>query len=224
MVGDKNSRDDNSNSKRRADYNRRSVSNKITFQMSPEALARLTVAPPKKAKLPTTKSVILSDMIFQDPSLEARKNIQKNNKNRIRPPSNIDNYWKVFKDEVLLRWPEAQFSIELSAKDKGQLKKSISIYEAHQVLDMVRILVWDWETIRTSCFPFMPNRPRPTIENLWRHSGDLFPAINIGITDSREGRVSKYYERYVKVTHFVNTEKPKKSMLDRFRASRGKDD
>lgn len=153
-----------------------------------------------------------------DDCIEERKSIESKNKNNPLLPTNIKDYWIYFKSEVRKRWPEAKFPNDMTGKDRKQLRLSILDYEPEDVVEMIKVLVWDWEAVRCNCFPFMKNRPIPTIENLWKYHHDLFSCIGIGMTDTRESRVSNYKRKYVE-DNKDESDNDGGSMLDLFRAN-----
>lgn len=88
----------------------------------------------------------------------------------------------------------------LSAKQRGQLKKSIqSLYGGEQITKMIRVLVWDWEEIRVSFWPRMPAQRYPNIQALVVFAEQLVQLTETGAPSTspeRRGR-SGYAARYL---------------------------
>ena len=109
-------------------------------------------------------------------------------------PKNAPGTFKRFREEVLKRWPEAKLPAMASPKDLKRVKADVLVNEPDNVVEMIKILVWDWETVRKSCWPRQPNRPIPAFENLWRYAADLCSAIGTGMT-TWDSRTSTYASR-----------------------------
>lgn len=99
-----------------------------------------------------------------------------------------------FCSEVKSRWPDARFASMAAPKDLKRVKTDVMCHEPDNVVEMIKILVWDWEVVRKSCWPKQPNRPVPAFENLWRYAADLSSAIGKGFTDW-DSRSSSYANR-----------------------------
>ena len=131
------------------------------------------------------------------------------------PPTSSASVFAAFKDEVQKRWPTASVPVNMTGKVAGRLNKEIvRVYEPTDVIEMIRVLVWDWESIRGAVWPYRPSQPHPCAENLADYASTLVGCIGKGHTGDAEHRVSKYRERY----HAVATEDAPK-LSDRRAAS-----
>ena len=113
------------------------------------------------------------------------------------PPRTWQDVFALFKTETRKRWSEAHLPVNLDPKSWKMLERQISnCYESRTILEMVRVLVWDWESLRKNVWPHYPDQHFPAIKNLCEYRDTLSAAIGKGHCGDAEHRVSKYYERY----------------------------
>lgn len=89
--------------------------------------------------------------------------------------------------------------VKLTGRQRGQVKKSIqTCYSDEQIVKMVRVLVWDWEEVRSGFWP-KQRLPMPNMNSLVTYADTLIQYVDTGIptTDpARRGR-GGYAERYL---------------------------
>jgi len=88
----------------------------------------------------------------------------------------------------------------LTGKLSTQIENIIlSIYNPTVVIGMIRVLVWDWEVARTTCFPYRPQISIPTVEALVQYQETLAAAVSTGLTytGARRGEWKTYRNRYL---------------------------
>ncbi len=91
--------------------------------------------------------------------------------------------------------------LELTSKDRGMLRKVIlKKFTSNVVIAMIRVLVWDWEVARSTCFPYRAQLPIPTIEALVQYQEVLSACVTTGLKyeGSRRGEWTTYASRYLK--------------------------
>jgi hypothetical protein len=121
-----------------------------------------------------------------------------NQKDKIMIPETPEDVARLLKDEIKKKWPDAAGLPEIvSGKHAKLLKLILSEYLPETILDMVRVLVWDFDEIKKnkSFFPPCNHLNWPWIDQLYNYKPALAGAIMTGITDSTS-RVSAYRQRY----------------------------
>jgi hypothetical protein len=91
--------------------------------------------------------------------------------------------------------------LQLTGKERSQVRSVIlGRYAPSVVIGMIRVLVWDWEVARTTCFPFRHQSPIPTVEALVQYQETLASAVTTGLKydGSRRGEWNTYSARYLK--------------------------
>jgi len=120
------------------------------------------------------------------------------------PPTQPDAVVQLLRDEVKDKYgPEAAATlpIDIGSKQRGQIRRGIlQRYEATIVIKMIRLLVWDWEVARVSCFPPKGDIPYPTVEALIQYKEKLAPLVNSGFRYPRwmSGERRRYRDIYLK--------------------------
>jgi len=93
----------------------------------------------------------------------------------------------------------AKLPARLTGRQRGQIKKSIqTCYSDEQIVKMIRVLVWDWEEIRTGFWP-KQRLPMPNMNSLVTYADTLIQYVDTGVPSNdpaRRGR-SGYAERYL---------------------------
>lgn len=75
--------------------------------------------------------------------------------------------------------------LELPRDLQEKLKSAIlNKYSSDVILDLVRLLVWDWEVARGVCFPFRPTTPYPDPLALVQYHKELATRVNTGFDHS----------------------------------------
>jgi hypothetical protein len=99
----------------------------------------------------------------------------------------------------------------LTSKLSGQIDKAIlQIYEPDVVRDMIRLLVWDWETARGVCFPYRPDQKYPDPLSLVQYVKELAPRIETGFSrdTAKRGGVNSYKDLFLDKKDLVNDDDP----------------
>ena len=99
----------------------------------------------------------------------------------------------------------------LSGKEKTQISRGIlAKFDPDVVISMVRVLVWDWEVARSSCFPYRPQVEIPTIEALVQYQETLASAVQTGLKydGGIRGTWVTYASRYLKDAPGASSEDP----------------
>ena len=90
--------------------------------------------------------------------------------------------------------------MELTGKQRGQIKNTIlRKFPPDVVLNLVRLLVWDWEIAKRECFPFRHSVPIPPIDALIQYRETLASAVSTGLsyTGDFRGAENTYRHRYI---------------------------
>jgi hypothetical protein len=90
--------------------------------------------------------------------------------------------------------------VSLSGRLKAMVRSVlIDRYEPQVVTSMIRVLVWDWEIARVSCFPFRPQVKTPTIESLVQYQETLASVIDSGFsyTGGMRGAWDTYARKFL---------------------------
>jgi hypothetical protein len=99
----------------------------------------------------------------------------------------------------------------LTSKQRGMLKNAVlAKFDPDVVISMVRVLVWDWEVARTSCFPYRAQIRVPTIEALVQYQETLSAAVSTGLKydGGIRGSWDTYAARYLAGAVSTDTEDP----------------
>jgi len=101
-------------------------------------------------------------------------------------------------DEIKKKWPNAIIPDQLSGKHQSQLKMMLQEYTPQNIREMIRLLVWDFETIKNdkAFFPPSSHLEYPWLDQLYNYRFSLAPSIGKGITNGTS-RISLYNQRYI---------------------------
>jgi hypothetical protein len=100
---------------------------------------------------------------------------------------------------------------DLTKKQRGQLRNAIlKKFTPDVVISMIRVLVWDWEVARTTCFPFRHQAPIPTIEAFVQYQEILSSAVTTGLKydGARRGEWNTYSSRYLQDENPIDDDDP----------------
>lgn len=86
----------------------------------------------------------------------------------------------------------------LSGKEIGQLKTVLKKHDPQVILNMIRLLVWDWEVVREAHFPTAKGVSLPAIKHLIRYRTELASNIDYGYewSGQQRGASKTYRNRY----------------------------
>lgn len=119
------------------------------------------------------------------------------------PPNSPEAILRLLWAETRAKYGEDAAStmpLGLTAKDKKNLQRVvIDRYEPRVVLDMIRLLVWDWEVIRVTCFPPREevNYPLPEHLVLYRESLGGNTTTGYARVENLRGEARTYASRYL---------------------------
>ena len=117
----------------------------------------------------------------------------------------------VLRDEVQDRFgPVRSYPLELSTKLRGQFKNAlIRKYPPDVLLDMIRVLVWDWEVAREVCFPGR-NTTHPCPLSFVQYAKELAARVDSGFESPGHlrGRRNSYRERFIERQALVDDSDP----------------
>ena len=88
----------------------------------------------------------------------------------------------------------------LTGKDAKTVRDVVlNTFPTEGVIALVRLLVWDWEVARETCYP-PRSYPIPTIESLVRYIDDLSSRLSTGFVyqGSLRGSVNTYSDIFLK--------------------------
>lgn len=116
-------------------------------------------------------------------------------------PSNPSLILELLRHEIREKYGEAKVlgvDENLSGKEIGQLKHLLKKHAPEIVIDMIRVLVWDWEIVREKCFP-RASTPIPSVQYLIWYRAELAGAITEGFewSGQRRGATKTYRNRYL---------------------------
>ena len=118
------------------------------------------------------------------------------------PPWTTEALLELLRSEIREKYgDQAARSLEFSAsgKDKKSCQNTIlSKFSPEVALKMVRVLVWDWEMVRTQ-FPPAPLVKHPRLEHLVRYRAILSTSVDTGVDYDQKlrGSPKSYANRYL---------------------------
>jgi len=97
---------------------------------------------------------------------------------------------------------QAAFGVptRLTGKDAKTVQDVVlNTFPTEAVIALVRLLVWDWEVARETCYP-PRSYPIPTIENLVQYVNELSARLSTGFVylGSHRGASNTYSDIYLK--------------------------
>jgi hypothetical protein len=109
----------------------------------------------------------------------------------------------MFADEIRSKYGDAAFdtidlNLEIDARKKIE-HGIIAKFKPHIVIGMIRVLVWDWEVIRETCWPHQPkvNYPRPEFLMVYRPAIASAVPTGFDYTGAIRGSHTSYAQRYL---------------------------
>jgi len=106
--------------------------------------------------------------------------------------------WGTFNDALREKWKGTRTPSHPSSREAGQIKNTLlQDYDLPTVLQMCRLVVWDWEAIKSEWRSAYKTPTKPTINNLVSMRRDLAQNLDSGVT-SQQKRVSRYREKFLK--------------------------
>lgn len=126
------------------------------------------------------------------------------------PPQSPQDVLEILRSEIRSKYGfDASRSVPMTpeaATHKIVAKTILEKYPSDVVIKMLRVLVWDWEQVRTF-FPPAPGVRTPTLEHLVKYRAILSTSINTGVDYDIAGRGShnSYAARYLNKTHSPET-------------------
>lgn len=120
------------------------------------------------------------------------------------PPKRPEDVLRLLRDEIDEKYGSKGVKgllIELSPKEKKQASNVLlSRFAPDVVISMIRVLVWDWEVARSTCFPYRHGTPFPTFEALIQYQELLSSAVTTGLKrdGANRGIRNTYRRRYLK--------------------------
>lgn len=120
------------------------------------------------------------------------------------PPETPEDVLRLLRGEIEKKYGSKACLVmphELTSKDRGMLRKVIlKKFTSNVVIAMIRVLVWDWEVARSTCFPYRVQMPIPSIESLVQYQEVLSACVTTGLKydGARRGEWITYASRYLK--------------------------
>lgn len=132
-----------------------------------------------------------------------------------------------FVQELYAKWPDARYNVPATLGNDGRLHKELKQLDQRfmgftaegrgprdVVHDVIRVLVWDWESICNSdAFRYVkganarPGIRMPDVVTLCRLADLLVGQIGVGVTTVQQ-RTSDYVQRYVKPAQATTSSEP----------------
>jgi len=134
---------------------------------------------------------------------------KKDTKDLVILPNSAIDIARLMRDEVLSKYPDTKLPQSLTGKHSKILNMMIDEFGPSAVREMIRILVWDFDVIKSNPKDFYPPCATlnfPWLDQLYHYRYALFSAQGKGLTVS-SSRISKYAERYLQ-------KKEEKSLAD----------
>lgn len=119
------------------------------------------------------------------------------------PPETPNDILNLLRSEIAAKYGDevsAPCGMALSGKERGQLKSGIlAKYAPDVILAMIRVLVWDWEVVRSVCWPPRKESVLPDINHLVIYRIPLSGATTTGFdyTSIKRGAHTSYANRYL---------------------------
>ena len=118
------------------------------------------------------------------------------------PPKTPDDLLELLRSEVVEKYGAGEakkIPYELTGEETGKLRNIIlTKYDPDVVIDMIRVLVWDWEVVRNT-WPPRPEDKLPKVSAIWVYHETLSSATGVGFprTGSQRGGRNTYAARYL---------------------------
>lgn len=120
------------------------------------------------------------------------------------PPERPEDVLRLLRDEIEEKYGAKGIKglpIDLGRKERGQTRNVLlNKFAPDVVISMIRVLVWDWEVARSTCFPYKHGTPFPTFEALIQYQELLSSAVTTGLQydGANRGARNTYRHRYLK--------------------------
>lgn len=115
----------------------------------------------------------------------------------VMSPESAMDIARLLLDEIHKKWPNVEMPTSVTGKHTKLNKNLLEEFSGDALKEMIRVLVWDFEAIKTNktFFPSSSHLNWPWLDQLYNYRYALSSSVGDGVTDS-VFRVSVYRQRY----------------------------